>query len=45
MLPPTSEPRPIEEHFAAINPASPPELPPQLLVLFQGFKALPQRKL
>lgn len=37
ILPPMSVPNPKGEHLAAINPASPPELPPHDLALFQGF--------
>lgn len=43
MLPPMSAPKPNKEHFRAIIPPSPPELPPVDLNLFQGFRDLPQR--
>ena len=39
--PAISEPIAKGEHLAATSPASPPELPPTVLSLFQGFLALP----
>lgn len=38
--PAISLPIPRGEHLAAISPASPPDDPPTLLDLFQGFSAL-----
>ena len=43
ILPPMSAPKPNKEHFRAIIPPSPPELPPVDLNLFQGLRDLPQR--
>jgi hypothetical protein len=45
MLPPISEPTPMGEPLREIKAASPPELPPDDLSLFQGFIVLPQRLL
>lgn len=41
MDPPISDPIANGEHLAATSPASPPELPPTVLVLSHGFLALP----
>jgi len=40
-----SDPIPIGEHRADISAASPPELPPGVLFLSQGFNALPHKGL
>lgn len=40
-LPPISVPSPIGEQKAETNPDQPPELPPQDLVRFHGFKQYP----
>ena len=45
ILPPISDPNPKTEHLDAINPASPPLLPPTVLSLFHGFNALPHTRL
>lgn len=45
MEPPISVPNPNGEHLEAIKPDSPPELPPGVLVLFQGFYAVPYMSL
>jgi hypothetical protein len=45
MLPPISEPTPINEHLELIIEPYPPELPPTFLFLFQGFKVLPHKLL
>jgi hypothetical protein len=42
ILPPMSVPIVKGTHLEAIRPASPPELPPQVLAKFQGFFASPQ---
>ena len=41
ILPPISDPSEIGAHLEAIIPPSPPELPPQDLVLSHGFYAQP----
>lgn len=40
-LPPKSPPIPNGTHFADTRPASPPELPPTVLVLSNGFLEVP----
>lgn len=40
-LPPKSPPIPNGTHFAETRPASPPELPPTVLVLSKGFNPVP----
>lgn len=41
-LPAISLPRPIGEQWLPTSPPSPPELPPQVRVSFQGFLAYPK---
>lgn len=45
ILPPTSEPTPINEHLELIIDPYPPELPPTFLFLFQGFNVFPHKLL
>lgn len=45
MLPPISDPTPKTEHPDIIIPASPPELPPTPLFLFQGLIERPHKRL
>jgi hypothetical protein len=40
-----SDPRPTIDPERAISPPSPPLDPPEVLSLFQGFKAVPKIKL
>jgi hypothetical protein len=42
ILPPMSVPTPKATHLLATSPASPPELPEQVLVLSNGFFAKPK---
>lgn len=44
-LPPISFPIPIGDILAAMQAASPPELPPEDLFLFQGLTHLPHKRL